>query len=72
MSGKSDEVGKNGEFVRVCFAYNFSWFFSASEWLWWLCGLVVKELEFGVKYKRLRGGGWLSGGVKFMRLWGGV
>ena len=60
MSGKSDEVGKNGEFVRVCYAYNFSWFFSASEWLWWLWLVErlgfddyswwwVKVLEFGVK-----------------------
>lgn len=32
--------------------------------------VVVKELEFGVGYKRLRWG-WLSDGVKFVR-WGGV
>ena len=47
MSGKSDEVGKNGEFVRVCYAYNFSWFFSASEWLWWLCGWVLMIIRGG-------------------------
>ena len=32
------------------------------DYSWWW----VKELEFGVGYKRLRWG-WLSGGVKFVR-----
>ena len=31
-------------------------------------GCVIKELEFGVKYKRLRCG-WLSDGVKIIRWW---
>ena len=32
--------------------------------------VVVKELEFGVGYKRLRWG-WLSGGVKICEMGGG-
>lgn len=44
------------KFVRLWGSDDYSW-------------VVVKELEFGVGYKRLRWC-WLSDGVKFVR-WGG-
>ena len=72
-SGRSSKSGKSGVVVGlywrggcdscavVCGGVKFVRLWGSDDYAW----VVVKELEFGVRYKRLRWG-WLCGGVKFV------